>query len=233
MTLELHNVSLGFGDTMLICNASLRIEGGEIISLLGPSGCGKTSLLRAICGLDKFHSGHISIDNESLENGCISPAVTMMFQQPVLYPHLNVSKNIELGHPRPYTVKDAKKTISVILESLGLSGFEARSVQSLSGGEAQRVAFGRALLQHPKVLLMDEPFANLDQERREELVQLTRQHLKSHGISAIHVTHDEREAKLLCDRIIHWHTLGSTATEIKEQANEGEHSQEIVNDRKT
>lgn len=204
---ELKNATLTLDDHTVFSDLNLSIAEGEIVSILGPSGCGKTSLLRVCCGLEQLNQGERMLEQTPVLNGEIISEITMLFQQPVLYPHLDVAQNIGLGAPREMTKSIRKQRVHDVLASVGLSGFNERGVAGLSGGEAQRVAFGRALLQGPKVMLLDEPFASVDVALRLELASMARTHLKEHNITAIHVTHDEREAKVLSDRIVLWETL--------------------------
>lgn len=207
MMFELEDASVRLGEWLVFSGVSLSVESGEIVSILGPSGCGKTTLLRAMCGLEPLEEGVRQLDHAPLENRTIRPDITMLFQQPVLYPHLNVAQNIALGAPTTMTKAEINQRIAEVLASIGLEGFDRRGIAGLSGGEAQRVAFGRALMQEPKMILLDEPFASVDVQRRLELAEMTRAHLKEHGISAVHVTHDQQEAEVMADRIVHWATL--------------------------
>ena len=210
MMFELENASVRLGEWLVFSGVSLSVESGEIVSILGPSGCGKTTLLRAMCGLEPLEEGVRQLDHAPLENRTIRPDITMLFQQPVLYPHLNVGQNIALGAPTTMNKAEINQRIMKVLGSIGLEGFERRGTAGLSGGEAQRVAFGRALMQEPKMVLLDEPFASVDVQRRLELAEMTRAHLKEHGISAVHVTHDQQEAEVMADRIVHWATLAQS-----------------------
>ena len=210
MMFELEAGSKRYGMVNLFTNLDLRMEHGEIVSILGPSGCGKTTLLRTICGLESLDGGRRRLNGVLLVNGEIHPNITMLFQQPVLYPHLTVAQNIGLGAPQGLKKQERQTAVSDVLEALGMPGFENRGIAQLSGGEAQRVAFGRALLQCPKLMLLDEPFASVDVKRRLELTTMTRTHLKNRNIAALHVTHDVEEAKLLSDRMIHWTDLVTT-----------------------
>ena len=144
----------------------------------------------------------------------------MLFQQPVLYPHLNVAQNIGLGAGKNVPKKALHSSVNAVLKTVGLEGFNQRGTAGLSGGEAQRVAFGRALLQAPKVILLDEPFASLDVERRMALATMTRTHLKERNITTVHVTHDREEAKVLSDRIIEWKELTGGANEVVHDGDE-------------
>ena len=200
---EIRNGTVSLDDWVVFEGLNLRVEPGEIVSVLGPSGCGKTTLLRASCGLERLKEGQRLLDEEVLENATIVPTITMLFQQPVLYPHLNVAQNIALGAPKTMSKMAVKQRVNEVLQSIGLADFQRRGTAGLSGGEAQRVAFGRALMQAPRVMLLDEPFASVDVKRRLELSAMTRSHLKERNITTVHVTHDIEEAKALSDRIVH------------------------------
>ena len=210
---EIRNGAVELGDWVVFEGLNLCVEPGEIVSVLGPSGCGKTTLLRASCGLERLKEGQRLLNEEVLENATIVPTITMLFQQPVLYPHLNVAQNIALGAPKTMSKMAIKERVDEVLQSIGLADFHRRGTAGLSGGEAQRVAFGRALMQAPTVMLLDEPFASVDVKRRLELSAMTRSHLKERNITTVHVTHDIEEAKTLSDRIVHWHELAVGAQE--------------------
>ena len=209
MKIELRKGTVTINEKVIFSELDLVVESGEIISILGPSGCGKTTLLRASCGLASLTEGERYLEDERLGDKDIRPEITMLFQQPVLYPHLNVAQNIALGAPKDWKKEEVNQRLNEVLASIGLSGFNQRGVGSLSGGEAQRVAFGRALMQEPRVILLDEPFASVDVARRMELATMTRGHLKERGITAIHVTHDQDEADIMADRVIRWKDLQS------------------------
>lgn len=209
MKIELRKGTVTINEKVIFSELDLVVESGEIISILGPSGCGKTTLLRASCGLASLTEGERYLEDERLGDKDIRPEITMLFQQPVLYPHLNVAQNIALGAPKDWKKEEVNQRLNEVLASIGLSGFNQRGVGSLSGGEAQRVAFGRALMQEPRVILLDEPFASVDVARRMELATMTRAHLKERGITAIHVTHDQDEADIMADRVIRWKDLQS------------------------
>ena len=209
MKIELRKGTVTINEKVIFSELDLVVESGEIISILGPSGCGKTTLLRASCGLVSLTEGERYLEDERLGDKVIRPEITMLFQQPVLYPHLNVAQNIALGAPKDWKKEEVNQRLNEVLASIGLSGFNQRGVGSLSGGEAQRVAFGRALMQEPRVILLDEPFASVDVALRMELATMTRAHLKERGITAIHVTHDQDEADIMADRVIRWKDLQS------------------------
>lgn len=220
MTFELRNGTVRLGDWTVFDGLSITVNEGEIVSVLGPSGCGKTTLLRACCGLEQLEKGERHLGGRLLPNNTIVPEITMLFQQPVLYPHLNVAQNIGLGAGKNVPKKALQSGVNAVLKTVGLEGFNQRGTAGLSGGEAQRVAFGRALLQAPKVILLDEPFASLDVERRMALATMTRTHLKERNITTVHVTHDREEAKVLSDRIIEWKELTGVASEVVHDGDE-------------
>lgn len=207
MTFEITKAAVQLGDWTVFEDLNLTVESGEIVSILGPSGCGKTTLLRACCGLENLTEGQRHLDGTSLENATVVPSITMLFQQPVLYPHLNVSQNIALGASKEIGKTAISQRVDEVLNAVGLPDFHRRGVAGLSGGEAQRVAFARALMQEPKMILLDEPFASVDVKRRLALAKMTREHLKDRGITTLHVTHDMEEATLLADRVIQWQDL--------------------------
>jgi ABC-type Fe3+/spermidine/putrescine transport system ATPase subunit len=183
---------------------SLEIEGAEFVSLLGPSGCGKTSVLRMIAGLEVPSSGEIFSDGVNITK---LPAhrrnFVMVFQNPSLFSHLNVEANIEYGLKiRKIQKPERKIRLQEMLELVRLQGLEKRFPNELSGGQRQRVALARALIVRPKVLLLDEPLANLDQELRKELSHEIRDLQKNFSIPTLYVTHDELEAKEISDRVI-------------------------------
>ena len=192
--LECRELSKSFGKE-LFTDFDLELKPGEIIAITGPSGCGKTTLLRVICGLETLDSGTISLDNIDItEMPAEERGIGLIFQSPVLFPHLSVQGNLLLGNKQG--------DVSAALDEVGLTGFENRRVESLSGGEGQRVSLARALLAKPKVLLLDEPFSSLDEDLSEKLVQDVRSILKKSNCPAILVTHNKKIAGDFADSVI-------------------------------
>lgn len=183
----------------------LEMSVGERVAILGPSGCGKTTLLRVICGLMVPASGRVMIEGTDVTS---LPAeardVGMVFQKPLLLPHRSVRGNLMLGLEQGMV-----EGVDEMLELLDLQGKGHRSVEDLSGGEAQRVAIGRALLAAPKVLLLDEPFSHLDRDLRLELAASIGALLRSRGTTTLLVTHDEEEAARFADRTVRFDNLST------------------------
>ena len=187
-------------DKELFSNFDLELEPGEIIAITGPSGCGKTTLLRCICGLEVLDSGELYLEDEEISRlNAEERGIGMIFQTAVLYPHLNVEGNLRLG--------DKRGDIRKALIEVGMEGFEKRRIESLSGGEGQRISLARALLAKPKLLLLDEPLSSLDVDARRDLAKEIRDLIKQQNISAIHVTHDKDEANIVADRILDWSNI--------------------------
>jgi spermidine/putrescine transport system ATP-binding protein len=201
--LEIRNITRRFGDFTAVDNVSLSIEAGEFFCLLGPSGCGKTTLLRMVAGFDVPNGGSIWLDGRDMTG--VPPEkrnVHTVFQSYALFPHMTVAQNI--GFPLKMTqVADAEvaRRVEEALEDVSLTGMSARYPNELSGGQRQRVAVARALINRPKLLLLDEPLAALDAKLKErmqlELISLQREV----GIAFVYVTHDQQEALALAHRI--------------------------------
>ncbi|MBA3593711.1 MAG: ABC transporter ATP-binding protein [Pseudomonadota bacterium] len=184
---------------------SLGLQIGEIGVLIGPSGCGKTTLLRAVAGLERAQAGSILLGSETVSgSGVHIPAeqrrIGMVFQDYALFPHLDVGQNVAFGlpHLRP---AERELRISEVLDMVGLGQSQRRYPHELSGGQQQRVALARALAPWPRLLLLDEPFSNLDVDLRERLAHEVRAILKQAGATALLVTHDQLEAFAIGDRI--------------------------------
>lgn len=182
---------------------SFGIEKGEIVTLLGPSGCGKTTTLRLIAGFERPDQGEIRLGGKvvSDEHSWISPdkrGIGMVFQDFALFPHINVFDNVGFG----YKGKDRKKRIEEVLSLVNLSGFERRYPHELSGGQQQRVALARALAKRPVVILLDEPFSSLDADLRQQMRVEIKHIIKEAGITAVFVSHDQKDALTISDKVI-------------------------------
>jgi len=203
--LELKNIECRHRGIIAVENLNLHVNQGDLVCLLGPSGCGKTTVLRAIAGFQPLHAGEIRLRDQriSYPGYTLSPEkrrIGMVFQDYALFPHLDVCGNITFGL-RDLHRAECKRIADEMLEVVGLSGMGDRYIHELSGGQQQRVALARALAPQPELILMDEPFSNLDIEMRERLSNEVRQILKQQGTSGILVTHDQHEAFAIGDQI--------------------------------
>lgn len=203
VSITVDHISKAFGSTQALDNVSLQIEAGEIFFLLGPSGCGKTTLIRTLAGLVEPDRGSILFDQQDVT---AAPPHTrqaaMVFQNYALWPHLNVAKNIAFGLEELKLSKDAiAERVDAMLELVQMEGYHERSINALSGGQQQRVALARALAVRPRCLLLDEPLSNLDAKLRLEMRSEIRRLCKDHGLTTIYVTHDQKEALSVADRI--------------------------------
>lgn len=204
MFLQVKNLTKKYNNIEAIKDISFTAKEREIICILGPSGCGKTTILQSIGGFIEIDSGELILDGKNIEN--LEPEernIATVFQSYGLFPHMTVMENIIYGLKfRGYKKRDALKEGRNMLEVLNLEGYENKKVTELSGGEQQRVALGRALIVKPKLLLLDEPFSNLDTKlrvtMREELLRI-RDHF---NITMLFVTHDQEDAFSIADRII-------------------------------
>ena len=204
MYLKIENISKIFEKERGVKNISFQLEKGELVSFLGPSGCGKTTLLNIIGGFVKNDSGSIYLEDKDItEYPPEKREIVTVFQNYALFPHMNVVENVKYGLKyRGYNKEEQIKLAKEYLKIVGLEGYEKNYVGELSGGQQQRVALARALVLQPKILLLDEPFSNLDAKlkiaMREEIKELQ----KRLGISMIFVTHDQEEALSISDRIV-------------------------------
>ena len=199
--LECDGLAKQFGQVQAIVGLDLTVMPGQIVALLGPSGCGKTTALRLIAGFEQPDGGSISVGGRQVcQPGYAMPPeqrnVGMVFQEGALFPHLTVAQNVAYGLPRG---NGRDKRVEEVLELVGLDGLGRRMPHELSGGQQQRVALARALAPRPEVLLLDEPFSNLDPRLREQVRKDVREILKSGNITAIFVTHDQEEALFVGD----------------------------------
>ncbi len=203
--LELIEVDLAYGRQQVVRQLSMRLEQGRIGCLLGPSGCGKTTVLRCIAGFEPVAAGKILLDGAIVSgNGAHMPAerrrIGMVFQDYALFPHLSVADNVAFGlHAERADTRRAQVTELLGLIGLGEQG--GKYPHELSGGQQQRVALARALAPRPRLLLLDEPFSNLDVELRERLSHEVRDIIKATHTTAILVTHDQHEAFAVADEI--------------------------------
>ena len=205
MLLELKHVSQAYDSTQVVNNLSFSLAKGQIGCLLGPSGCGKTTILRCIAGFEHITDGEILLGGITVSQaGHDLPPdkrrIGMVFQDYALFPHLTVFDNIGFGLHR-LNKAERKRRILELLETVGLPEAHGMYPHELSGGQQQRVALARALAPRPELLLMDEPFSNLDVELRERLSLEVRNILKQHQTTAIIVTHDQHEAFAIADEI--------------------------------
>lgn len=203
--LELKNIECQHRGQTVVEGMSCHINEGDLHCLLGPSGCGKTTALRAIAGFQPLHQGEIYLNNERISYPGYTKApekrhIGMVFQDYALFPHMNVNQNIGFGL-RDKSEKDKQYLIDQMLEVVGLSGYGERYIHELSGGQQQRVALARAIAPKPNLILLDEPFSNLDIEMRERLSRDVRDILKSRNATGILVTHDQHEAFSFGDMI--------------------------------
>jgi len=206
MSLTIERLNVSFDGRDVLHNLNLKLSSDEIVVILGPSGCGKTTLLRTIAGLQEQDSGTISLLDEPIHDRlCEQRGIGMLFQRPVLFPFKDVLGNILFA----YKKKNLQNMDDVhsVMNEMGLVGKEQQSIETLSGGEAQRVVLARILLTEPRLLLLDEPLSALDVDLRRKIALEIRSILKSRSIPAIHVTHDPAEAELIGDRILHWNEL--------------------------
>ena len=202
--LIIKGIHKSFEDNEVLTGIGFEILDGEILALLGPSGCGKSTLLSIIAGIESPDHGQIYWDGSQVDN--IPPhrrGFGLMFQDYMLFPHMNVYENIAFGLKMSGMDRDAiQARVIETLELVGLVGFGKRDVNSLSGGEQQRVALARSLAPRPGLLMLDEPLASIDRTLRERLMVDLRRILRQLEQTAIYVTHDQEEAFALADRVV-------------------------------
>ena len=208
MHIELRRLSVHYPGRVkpAVEDVSLGLRAGDIGVLIGPSGCGKTTLLRAVAGLEPASAGEIFISRERVEGAGVHVPperrkIGMVFQDYALFPHLDVERNVAFGLDRALSRAQRRERVAEVLALVGLAGSEKRMPHELSGGQQQRVALARALAPRPQLLLLDEPFSNLDVDLRERLAHEVRGILKAAQATALFVTHDQLEAFAIGDVI--------------------------------
>lgn len=203
--LELKGVIQRYGKQTIVDGVDFRLESGQIACLLGPSGCGKTTLLRCIAGFEEIADGEILLHGEIVSRAGLRLApekrrIGMVFQDYALFPHLTIEQNVAFGLGRA-PQEEVSLRVRQLLATVGLHGQGSKYPHELSGGQQQRVALARALAPRPELILLDEPFSNLDVGLRERLSIEVREILKREGSTAIMVTHDQNEAFAMADEI--------------------------------
>lgn len=203
MGLDFQHIAYAYDSAPVLRDVSFRARAGKITCLLGPSGCGKTTLMKLAAGILPMQGGQIMLDGDMLADAAHSPPpekrpIGVVFQEGALFPHLTVAQNIGFG---VHDKTQREQVVDTLLSQVGLSNFGARYPHTLSGGQQQRVALARALAPAPQVLLLDEPFANIDILLRKSLRAQTRALLKGAGRVVMLVTHDPEEALEMADEI--------------------------------
>ena len=200
---DLRSVGKRFGDAVAVASLDLSVASGELVALLGPSGCGKTTTLRMIAGLDPPDSGAILFDGQDVSATPVQDRNTgMVFQRYALFPHMTVERNVAFGlSVRGLPASEIAARVDEMLDVVQLTPYRTRFPAQLSGGQMQRVAIARTLVTRPRVLMLDEPFANLDTGLRAEMRQFVKDLQRRFGLTTLFVTHDQAEAMDLADRI--------------------------------
>ncbi len=198
------NITKEFGGVPVVKNIDFWVKKNQFLTILGPSGCGKTTTLRMIAGFETPTSGQLYFEgNEITNTPPYMRQINTVFQKYALFPHMNIYENIAFGLKiKKASDKEIALKVAKMLELVNLKGFEKRSVNSLSGGQQQRIAIARALVNEPKVLLLDEPLGALDLKLRKEMQIELKNMQKELGITFVYVTHDQEEALTMSDKII-------------------------------
>ena len=199
------SLTKSFGSVCAVQELNLTVNQGEILALVGPSGCGKTTLLRLLAGFETPDSGAIFVQDRLVAGGGVfvppeQRGIGMVFQDYALFPHLTVQENVTFGLqklPRAQREREVRDWLALV----GLAGYERRYPHELSGGERQRVALARTLAPRPVLILMDEPFSNLDADRRTQVREEVQEILRRLGATVVFVTHDQEEALVMGDRL--------------------------------
>lgn len=204
MFLEIENLTKSYDNKKVLKNISFSLEKGKILCLLGPSGCGKTTILNSIAGFVKIDSGKILLEKENITN--LEPEnrnISTVFQSYGLFNHKNVIENISYGLKfKKLNKKEILKKSLEMLDIIGLNGYERRKISSLSGGQKQRVAIARSLIVNPRLILLDEPFSNLDENLKESMRKEIKRVVNLFSMTTILVTHDQQDAFTIADKVI-------------------------------
>lgn len=199
----LQDISVAYRKQNILKDFNLEIEKGELVSLLGPSGCGKTTTLRLIAGFLKAKKGKFIFNDRDYTKVPVNKRnFGFVFQNYVLFPHLTIYNNIAFGlRLRRFSELEIEKRVMVVLETVKMTGFGSRYPQELSGGQKQRIAIARAIVTEPDILLMDEPFSNLDANLRVDMRTQIRQIQQKLGITTVYVSHDQEECLAISDQV--------------------------------
>ncbi len=202
--IELIGVNKSYGDNQVLDDVSFYIRNNEFLTLLGPSGCGKTTTLRVLGGFEQPDSGIVSFEgHDLLEIPPHERELNTVFQRYALFPHLNVYENIAFGlHIKKISKTEIDRRVKQMLNLVKLDGYGHRSIDQLSGGQMQRIAIARALVNLPKVLLLDEPLGALDLKMRQDMQIELKQMQRELGITFVYVTHDQEEALTMSDSVV-------------------------------
>lgn len=204
MFLEVKGISKSYNGKRVLNSASFTLDRGKILCILGPSGCGKTTILNSIGGFIKVAEGDIILDGENITS--LNPeqrAVSTVFQSYGLFGHKTVIENVEYGLKfKKIPKSERRKKALEVLAAVGLNGYEKRHIGELSGGQQQRVALARSLVVNPRLILLDEPFSNLDENLKETMRQEIKRLVKHFNMTTILVTHDQEDAFTIADKVI-------------------------------